>query len=215
MIDDPYAVLGLTHDATDEEVKRAYRALAKKYHPDMNPGDPHAAEMMNKINAAYDQIKNPSAQTTTRANYGDPFAGWARQYGGSAQSGSQSGRAEDSARRWIYVGDYAAALRTLEAVPEHARTAQWYHLAAIANTAMGNRVLGYEQINRACAMEPDNLEFQQTRQKIEQAGTSYHETRRSRGYGAAGAGTGCCSMCAAYFFARAFCGSGWPVIFCC
>ena len=56
MIDDPYSVLGLTPDASDEEVKRAYRALAKKYHPDMNPGDAHAAEMMNKINAAYDQI---------------------------------------------------------------------------------------------------------------------------------------------------------------
>lgn len=51
MIDDPYSVLGLTPDASDEEVKRAYRALAKKYHPDMNPGDAHAAEMMNKINA--------------------------------------------------------------------------------------------------------------------------------------------------------------------
>ena len=46
MIDDPYSVLGLTPDASDEEVKRAYRALAKKYHPDMNPGDQHAAEMM-------------------------------------------------------------------------------------------------------------------------------------------------------------------------
>lgn len=62
MIDDPYSVLGLTPDASDEEVKRAYRALAKKYHPDMNPGDQHAAEMMNRINAAYDQIKNPQPQ---------------------------------------------------------------------------------------------------------------------------------------------------------
>ena len=66
MIDDPYSVLGLTPDATDEEVKRAYRALAKKYHPDMNPGDPHAAEMMNKINAAYDQIKNPQPRVNTQ-----------------------------------------------------------------------------------------------------------------------------------------------------
>ena len=46
MIDDPYSVLGLTPDASDEEVKRAYRALAKKYHPDMNPGDKDAAEMV-------------------------------------------------------------------------------------------------------------------------------------------------------------------------
>ena len=88
MIDDPYRVLGLTPDATDEEVKRAYRTLAKKYHPDMNPGDPHAAEMMNKINAAYDQIKNPQPQqTTTRPDYADPFAGWYRQ---SEQTGDPS-----------------------------------------------------------------------------------------------------------------------------
>ena len=39
MIDDPYSVLGLTPDASDERSKRAYRQLAKKYHPDMNPGD--------------------------------------------------------------------------------------------------------------------------------------------------------------------------------
>ena len=65
MIDDPYSVLGLTPDASDEEVKRAYRALAKKYHPDMNPGDQHAAEMMNQINAAYDQIKNPQPRAGT------------------------------------------------------------------------------------------------------------------------------------------------------
>ena len=77
----PYSVLGLTPDASDEEVKRAYRALAKKYHPDMNPGDAHAAEMMNKINAAYDQIKNPQPRTNTqqRQYQDDPFAGWYRQ----------------------------------------------------------------------------------------------------------------------------------------
>ena len=90
MIDDPYSVLGLTPDASDEEVKRAYRALAKKYHPDMNPGDAHAAEMMNKINAAYDQIKNPQPRTTTqqRQYQDDPFAGWYRQ--GYQQSWAQT-----------------------------------------------------------------------------------------------------------------------------
>lgn len=212
MIDDPYRVLGLTPDATDEEVKRAYRALAKKYHPDMNPGDAHAAEMMNKINAAYDQIKNPPAQTTTRADYGDPFAGWTHQDGAYGQSSSDP---IESARRWIYLRDFASALRALSQVPEYARTAQWYHLAAIANTNLGNRVLGYEQINRACAMDPDNLEFQRTKEQIEHAGQTYQDTRRAHGFHAAGPGAGCCSMCCAYYAARYFCGSGWPVIFCC
>ena len=59
MVDDPYKVLGLSRDASDEEVKRAYRALAKKYHPDLNPGDQEAAQKMQEVNEAYDQIKNP------------------------------------------------------------------------------------------------------------------------------------------------------------
>ena len=54
-MDDPYKVLGVSPDASDEEVKRAYRALAKKYHPDRNPGDAAAAQKMREINAAYRQ----------------------------------------------------------------------------------------------------------------------------------------------------------------
>ena len=121
MIDDPYSVLGLTPDASDEEVKRAYRALAKKYHPDMNPGDAHAAEMMNKINAAYDQIKNPQPRTNTqqRQYQDDPFAGWYRQ--GYQQSWAQTDPME-AARRYIFVQEYERALRELNTVPESQRS---------------------------------------------------------------------------------------------
>ena len=98
MIDDPYSVLGLTPDASDEEVKRAYRALAKKYHPDMNPGGQRAAEMMNSINAAYDQIKNPQPRINTqqRSYQADPFAGWYRQ---SYQGAWSEADPMESARR--------------------------------------------------------------------------------------------------------------------
>lgn len=58
-MNDPYSVLGVSKEASEEEIKKAYRRLAKKYHPDLNPGDPEAARKMNEINAAYDQIKNP------------------------------------------------------------------------------------------------------------------------------------------------------------
>ena len=53
MIDDPYKVLGVSRDASDDEIKRAYRRLAKQYHPDVNPGDAEAARKMQEINAAY------------------------------------------------------------------------------------------------------------------------------------------------------------------
>jgi len=66
-MNDPYAVLGVSRDASEDEIKAAYRRLAKKYHPDLNPGDEAAAAKMKEINAAYDQIKNPAA-------YKDPFS---------------------------------------------------------------------------------------------------------------------------------------------
>ena len=56
---DPYKVLGLEPGASDEEVKQAYRRLAKKYHPDLNPGDAEAARKMQEVNEASDRIKNP------------------------------------------------------------------------------------------------------------------------------------------------------------
>ena len=82
MYQDPYKVLGVSPDASDEEIKKAYRDLTKKYHPDLNPNDPTAAEKMNDINAAYDQIKNGGGQAyygqqgasqQAYGQYTDPF----------------------------------------------------------------------------------------------------------------------------------------------
>ena len=82
MIDDPYKVLGVSPDASDEEIKRAYRRLAKQYHPDRNPGDAHAAQMMQKINAAYEQIKNPEKTAPNQSSYGGQ-----QSYGGYSSYG--------------------------------------------------------------------------------------------------------------------------------
>ena len=67
---DPYKVLGLEPGASDEEVKQAYRRLAKKYHPDLNPGDAEAARKMQEVNEAYDRIKNPEKYARQSASSG-------------------------------------------------------------------------------------------------------------------------------------------------
>ena len=85
MTQDPYEVLGVPRGASEEEVTKAYRKLAKKYHPDLNPGDEEAAKKMSEINAAYNQIKNGTAGSSS---YGGRSYGGGSYQGGSYGSGS-------------------------------------------------------------------------------------------------------------------------------
>ncbi len=68
MAKNPYTVLGVSESASDEEIRAAYRRLAKQYHPDLNPNDPVAAAKMNDINVAYDQIKTADKRAEYRSS---------------------------------------------------------------------------------------------------------------------------------------------------
>lgn len=170
MIDDPYKVLGVSPDASDDEIKRAYRRLAKKYHPDLNPGDEEAARQMQRVNAAYEQIKNPEKANPSQRSGGygyDPFGSY-RQQSYSQPTGDQYQRA---AYQYIRYGRYQEALNTLNSAAE--RNARWYYLSALANDGLGNQVTALEHIRRAVSMEPDNMEYLQTLEQIQQGGAAY------------------------------------------
>ena len=192
MIDDPYKVLGVSRDASDDEIKRAYRALAKKYHPDRNPGDEAAAKKMQEINAAYEQIKDPSkaasAGSGSYSGYGN-YRSYGN-YGGYDPFGSRRYRQDDgdsyqqAAYQYIRYRRYQEALNTLENSAQ--KDARWYYLSALANFGLGNRVTALEHIRRAVSMEPDNQEYLYTLDRMENGGEEYRQqagTYRTWGLG--------------------------------
>ena len=211
MIDDPYKVLGVSRDASDEEIKRAYRTLAKKYHPDLNPGDQEAARKMQQVNAAYEQIKNPEkAQQTNQGGYGgyyDPFGGYHQQ----SYTGSQAtDQYQQAAAQYIRFGRFQEALNALSSSTDH--DAQWYYLSAVANDGLGNQVTALEHIRRAVSMDPQNLEYQRALDRIESGGTAYRQQAGNfRGFSMGG--DPCTNLCMCYL-CNLFCcgGRGW---FCC
>lgn len=220
MIDDPYKVLGVSRDASDEEIKTAYRRLAKKYHPDLNPGDAEAAKKMQQVNAAYEQIKNPekaaqSQRSGQTGGYGggyyDPFGGYGPFGGGYSQyggAGEQNGDSyQQAAYNYIRFGRYREAINALANSTQ--RNARWYYLSALANDGLGNQVTALEHIRRAVSMEPDNMEYLDLLQRMERGGETYRRTAGN--FTGFSGGSVCPSLCLCYF-AQLFCCRGF---FCC
>ena len=171
MISDPFKVLGVPSTATDEEIKKAYRNLAKRYHPDSHPGDKYAEQKMKEINAAYDQITHKKdANTGSPYRGNDPFGGF-----GGYEWQSSSTRTESAnmraARNYINSRYYQDALYVLNNISE--RNARWYYYSALANAGVGNRIQAQQHAQQAVQMDPGNIEYQSLLIRLQNLGQTY------------------------------------------
>ena len=201
MVQDPYSVLGVSRDASDEEIKKAYRELAKKYQPDRNPGNEEAARKMNEINAAYDQIKNGTPNNNGYGSYGYGQSGGYGQYGGYGGFGGFGGAYEQPQERaecraavnYIRNGRYNEALTALSQVPTAERDGRWYYLHSVANMYLGNRIAALDSAKRAVELSPDNAEYNRLLQTLQSGGT-YYTNYSNNTMSNCGLCSDCCNM---------------------
>lgn len=161
----PYEVLGVSPDADEETIKKAYRSLVKKYHPDKyinNPLADLAAEKMKEINKAYDMLVNK--QTTEQSK-----TQW-------KENTSYSGTAEKSfagVRSLIAQNRLMEALVILNSLP---KTDEWYYLNGIICLRRGWYEQALTNLKQACAMNPGNAEYRAALDNISNRNTSYRKT---------------------------------------
>lgn len=155
---DPYRVLGVSPNATDDEIKSAYRELAKKYHPDNYANSPLAdlaGEKMKEINEAYDQIVKERRQRKS----GGPASGGYTAYGAPASDYMD-------VRNLIMAGRVADAEQILDGVPPENRGAEWFFLKGTVLYKRGWLDEAYSDFARACQMDPRNAEYQAAFQQV-------------------------------------------------
>ncbi len=165
---DPYKVLGVSKNASDDEIKAAYRELVKKYHPDNygadNPLRELANEKMQEVNEAYDEIQKiraNSGKSKSNSNYDYYYSG--------------TGVYAD-VRRMINDRRFTDAEKALTAVAEVDRTAEWHYLASVLLMHRNRQNDAMRELEIACNMDPTNVEYQKAKEMFNSS---------ARGYGSA------------------------------
>ena len=180
----PYEVLGVSATATDEEIKTAYRNLAKKYHPDNYNDSPLAdvaEEKMKEVNEAYDAIcdmrKNGGQSAYSQGSYGT--------------QGSYTRTSYPDVRTYIQNGRLDDAEAILNGVSPDSRNAEWYFLMGMIYSRRGFTEQAYSYFTRAYQMEPNNMEFKAAFENM-----SRRRTYQNPGYTTSGySGCSTCDIC--------------------
>lgn len=209
---DPYSVLGVQRNASEEEIKKAYRSLSRKYHPDANVNNPNkdlAEEKFKQIQSAYQQIMKEK----TSGNPGGYRNGFGGQdfRNGYGSTGNYEGYEEDiklrAAGNYIRSGYYAQARNVLDGIGESERTARWYYYSAIAYAGMNNSVHAMEHAKRAVEMEPNNADYKVLLAQLESGINWYSRRQSSYGYNSSGLRNPFVAVCLANCLCNLCCGS--------
>lgn len=195
---DPYKVLGVERSATDDEIKKAYRNLARKYHPDKYAGTDLAelaGEKMKEINAAYDQIQKERAagiSSSSESGYGDT------EYTGNTGS-SEYGSMYKQIRTLINEGRIIEAEAILTKISDRS-SAEWNYLAGCICLKRGSVFDAVRYFDTACTLDPSNAEYRSMRERIRSYGTGTMTDRTGTGDICLDLGCDCCRCCSGSFF---------------
>ena len=188
----PYEILGISPDATDEEVKKAYRTLSKKYHPDANIGNPHQAEYTEKfkqVQNAYSTIMDDRKKGFTNHTYTNHTQGaYTNSSGGYSTNYSSDQAAYQDVAAYINANRFEEAKAILEGISN--KNDIWFYYAALCENGLGNRIQAIEFAQTAYQMNPMNLQYMILLQQLQGSSASYNET--SRGYGRSINPISCC-----------------------
>lgn len=201
MSKNPYDVLGVSRNASDEEIKKAYRELTRKYHPDANVNNPLAdlaEEKFKEVQEAYDQIMRERAAGGSTGGYSS------YSYGGSSSSYSGNQDVEMQAVfNYINAGRYREALNVLDRMPN--RTAMWYYASGAANMGIGNNVVAREHAAQAVNMEPNNVQYRQLLNTIDWNSRRYRSNPYGGGFGGSNTSCGTGNLCCDLWCADTLC----------
>jgi len=201
----PYEVLGLKEGASEEEIKKAYRELVKKYHPDQyrdNPLAELAESKLREINEAYEFLMKNNKSSNSGKKEGKS-SGW--------NNRTDNNSMFQQIRVHINNGDLSVAEQALNSMLD--RPAQWYYLKGLIYMKRGWYDQAYSHIQVAVQMDPYNFEYRDTLRRMSNAGNSYRMNAYGRGYDQ---GPDLCQICQCLWCTDCCCEcAGGDLISCC
>lgn len=211
---DPYSVLGVSRNASEEEIKKAYKALSRRYHPDANVNNPNKAraeEKFKEIQGAYQQIMKE--RTSGGSGYesfgGSGFGDFGfNGYGHGQNTGYEEDNHLRAAGNYIRNGYYREARTTLDDMDGRGRNARWYYYSAIAHSGLGNNVAALDHAKQAFAMEPGNGDYRSLVQRFASGGDWYEKRQAAYGYPTFGGGNICLKVVIANLICNICCLGG-------